>query len=56
MLTLLKTKTTWLGLAAIITAVGLYVGGEINVIQLVEGIGSGLACIFLRHAIVKLKP
>lgn len=52
---LLKTKTTWLGLAAICTAIGLYVGGEIGLPGLIEGIGGGLACIFLRAAIAKGK-
>ena len=55
MMQLLKTKTFWIGLATVATAVGFYVGGEIPLMETIESVLIGLAMITGRHAVSKLK-
>lgn len=52
---LLKTKTVWLGVAAIFTAIGLAVGGEVGLAETIDSIVFGLGLIFIRHGIAKVK-
>lgn len=55
MWTLLQTKSFWVGLGAICTAVGLAVSGEISWTEAIPQIIFGIAIITGRHAIAKLK-
>lgn len=53
---LLKTKTFWVGLAAIFTAIGLAISGEGSWGEVIQALIIGVGLITGRHAIVKLKP
>ena len=55
MLKLLQTKSVWVGLAAICTAVGLAVSGEMSWTEAIPQIILGIAIITGRHAIAKIK-
>lgn len=48
----LKQKTTWAGLAAVITGVGMLVTGEDKTASIMA-ILNGLGLIFLRQAVAK---
>ena len=50
---LLKTKTFWVALAAVCSAVGLAFGGEISWGEAVQMVVLGLLGITGRHALVK---
>lgn len=52
---LLKTKTFWVGLAAIFTAIGLAVSGEGSWGEVAVAFVAGLGFITGRHAIAKVK-
>ena len=54
MLKLLKTKTTWAGLAAICVAIGGGVSGSMSWFEAIQGIILGVAIIFGRAAIAKI--
>lgn len=56
---LLKSKTFWLNLAAIFTAIGGYFGGEVQMTGLLVVVGQAASNIFLRDAMAnptKLPP
>lgn len=53
MMKLLRTKTFWVGLAAVFTAVGLAVSGEGDWSEVVSTLIIGLGFITGRHALVK---
>jgi hypothetical protein len=48
-----KQKTTWAGLAAILTAVGGYFMGDITLVPAIQTFFGGLIAIFLRQAVNK---
>ncbi len=50
---LIKTKTFWTGIAAIVTGIGTYIAGEINTAAFMELLSIGLIGIFLRHGVAK---
>lgn len=50
---LIRTKTFWVGLAAIFTAVGMAVSGEASWVEVIPQIVVGLGFITGRHAIQK---
>lgn len=53
-LVILKQKSTWAGIAAIATGIGMVVGGNLDTgIQTVIG---GISVIFMRQAIEKSGP
>lgn len=49
-----KSKAFWTGVAAIIGAIGAYAQGMIDAPIMLQGVGGGLATIFLRDGISKL--
>lgn len=46
---LIRSKTFWSGVGAIVTAVGCYFTGEINLADTIQTVAIGLIGIFLRH-------
>lgn len=50
---LLRTKTFWTGLAGLITAVGAYMGGDVDLWQAAQMGLTGLVAIFLRHGMAR---
>lgn len=52
---LIKQKTTWTGIVAIITAVGGYFTGDLVLADTIEIAITGLVAIFLRQGIKKGK-
>ena len=52
---LLKTKTFWVGVAAICTAIGLAVSGEGSWGEVIQTFIVGVGLMTGRHAIAKLK-
>lgn len=55
LITLLKTKSFWVGLGLICTAIGLAIGGVITWPEAIEKILLGVGFITGRHAIAKLE-
>ncbi|MCA1906506.1 MAG: hypothetical protein LDL11_07955 [Desulfarculus sp.] len=53
-MTLWRTKTFWTGLAAVLAALGAYLGGEADLAQAGQMALTGLVAIFLRAGLVKL--
>ena len=53
---LLKSKTFWTAVAGIITAVGAYSTGEIDLATAVQGVFAALIVIFLREGVRKSGP
>lgn len=49
----LKQKTTWAGIAAIATGIGLYIAGEKT--EALQTIIGGIGLVFLRQAVAKGK-
>ena len=49
----LNQKTTWTAIAGMVTAIGAYMAGEIELATLIEGIFAGLSFIFLRQGVRK---
>jgi hypothetical protein len=47
---LLKSKSFWLGAGAVVSAVGGYAVGAIDIATAIEGIMGGLAVIFLKDS------
>ncbi|NJK43809.1 MAG: hypothetical protein HC933_05575 [Pleurocapsa sp. SU_196_0] len=50
---LVKTKTFWTGLIAILSALGAFVMGDMNLAQFIQTTVTGLIGIFLRDALTK---
>lgn len=50
---LLNSKTFWVGISGIVTAIGTYVAGEISLTILLQTTFMGLIAIFLRDGIAK---
>ena len=53
-MTLLRTKTFWTGLAAVLAALGGYLSGESGAAQAAQTALTGLVAIFLRAGLIKL--
>lgn len=53
---LIRTKTFWTGMAALLTVTGGYLAGEIDLGTLIETMTTGLVAIFLRHGMLKAEP
>lgn len=53
-MTLLRSKTFWTGLAAVVAALGAYLSGEASAVQAGQTVFTGLIAIFLRAGLVKL--
>ncbi len=51
---LLRTKTFWAGVAALVTAAGAYLTGESGFLGAAQMAVSGLVAIFLRQGLLKL--
>jgi hypothetical protein len=51
---LLKTKTFWMSIAGIFTAIGLYVGGEATLTITVMSCVGCILAIFIRDAVAKV--
>ncbi len=49
---LLKKKTFWAGVIAIVTAAGAYFMGEISLADMIQTVSTGLIGIFLRHGLI----
>jgi hypothetical protein len=49
-----QSKTVWVAMAGILTAVGSYVAGEIDLLALGGSIWAGLLAIFLRDKLQKI--
>lgn len=54
MFTLLRSKTVWGGVVAVVTGVGLLIAGEIP--NGINAIYTGLLAIFIRDGIRKISP
>lgn len=52
---LVGSKTAWVAVAGIATAIGAYVGGEIGLQEAVKACFLGLGTLFLRDGIAKGK-
>lgn len=50
---LLKSKTFWTAIAALVAAIGGYLTGEIDITTAVQSGVAALLAIFLRHGIAK---
>jgi len=48
-----RQKTTWTGISAVVTGVGLMVAGEMS--AGIQAVTTGFVAIFLRQGIAKLK-
>jgi len=49
----IKQKTSWTAIAGMVTAVGAYVAGEIELSTLIEALFAGMSFIFLRQGVKK---
>jgi hypothetical protein len=52
---LLKTKTFWVALAGICTAIGVAVSGEITWLEAAKLIGEGILVLCVRDGIAKVR-
>ncbi|MDZ4250285.1 MAG: hypothetical protein U0990_09380 [Candidatus Nanopelagicales bacterium] len=52
---LARTKTLWVAVAGISTAIGAYVGGELSGVEAVKSVFFGLAAITGRDALAKAR-
>lgn len=52
-LALLKSKTVWVALVAIVTAIGTYITGEVTLVQMIQAIFVALSSITFRDAMRK---
>lgn len=55
MMGLLGTKSFWVGLAAIFTAIGMGIGGQMSWAEVIQTCVLGVATITGRHAIAKVQ-
>jgi hypothetical protein len=51
---LVRTKTFWTGLAAVVAAAGAFFTGQADLAQAAQMAFTGLTAMFLRHGLVKL--
>lgn len=48
-----KQKTTWTAVAAVVTALGAYISGEIGLTALITAAFSALGLVFMRQGVSK---
>jgi len=53
---LVKSKTFWAGLGAIVAAIGSHVMGEISLTAMLQLIVPAVLAIFIRDGVAKIKP
>jgi len=48
-----KSKTNWTAISAIVTAIGGYMTGEMQLMNMIMAVVAGLGAIFLRQGVAK---